>query len=247
MKITKITKKEFEKMAKEEVSKQKKLMELHDKRKQLEEQVQKLNECSCDFAEKEEEIEEGLMDTFKSLEGKALAFAQNFIAQATKAGKKVEYQWFSNLIGDKFKLKKFQLDNILKNIRPLYKPENASPEYSLKGASAQMAEQLNEGGMDISPEAGVKEKKRESIFDAKPGETVIFNFNGITIKVQRQLDDLFKVTDASESGKLKDGDYLRAKGNDVLESGRKFKFAVLRAIPVDYETRELSSWKIIKN
>jgi hypothetical protein len=78
---------------------------------------------------------------------------------------------------------------------------------------------LNEQ-VGIAPET--KEEKRESILDARPGEIVILNFEGITIKVQRQLGDLFKVLDASESHKLKDGDYIMAKGNDIFEKGRKF-------------------------
>ena len=89
-------------------------------------------------------------------------------------------------------------------------------------------------------------EKQESIFDAKPGETVIFNFQDVTIKVQRQLDDLFKVTDASESKKLKDGDYVKIQGNDTLANGKKFKFIILREA-LKYETNPLQSWKVIKN
>ena len=91
-----------------------------------------------------------------------------------------------------------------------------------------------------------KSEKQESIFDAKPGETVIFNFQDVTIKVQRQLDDLFKVTDASESKKLKDGDYVKIQGNDTLANGKKFKFIILREA-LKYETNPLQSWKVIKN
>jgi len=89
-------------------------------------------------------------------------------------------------------------------------------------------------------------EKQESIFDAKPGETIIFNFQDVTIKVQRQLDDLFKVTDASESKKLKDGDYIKIQGNDTLASGKKFKFVILRQA-LNYESNPLVSWKVIKN
>lgn len=97
------------------------------------------------------------------------------------------------------------------------------------------------------PNSGNAEKeKQESIFDAKPGETVIFNFQDVTIKVQRQLDDLFKVTDASESQKLKDGDYVKIQGNDTLANGKKFKFIILREA-LKYETNALQSWKVIKN
>src|ERR1035437_4860956 len=92
----------------------------------------------------------------------------------------------------------------------------------------------------ITPTATSNEKQ-ESIFDAKPGETIIFNFQDVTIKVQRQLDDLFKVTDASESKKLKDGDYIKIQGNDTLASGKKFKFVILRQA-LNYESNPLASW-----
>lgn len=97
-----------------------------------------------------------------------------------------------------------------------------------------------------TPAPNQTEEKQESIFDAKPGETIIFNFQDVTIKVQRQLDDLFKITDASESKKLKDGDYVKIQGNDTLANGKKFRFIVLReALP--YESNPLQSWKVIKN
>ena len=87
----------------------------------------------------------------------------------------------------------------------------------------------------------------ESIFDSKPGETVILNFEGVTIKMERQLDDLFKVVDAAESEKLKDGDYIKIQGNDTLSTGKSFKFIIYRETPLKYETNPLESWKIIKN
>lgn len=90
-------------------------------------------------------------------------------------------------------------------------------------------------------------EESESIFDARPGETVIFNFQDVTIKVQRQLDDLFKVVDASESKKLKDGDYIKIKGNDILKRGRKFSFSIYREAGIRYESNSLLSWKVIKN
>lgn len=89
-------------------------------------------------------------------------------------------------------------------------------------------------------------EKTESIFDAKPGETVVFNFQDVTIKVQRQLDDLFKVVDAMESKKLNDGDYIKIQGNDTLQKGKKFKFIILRE-SLKYESNPLVSWKVIKN
>jgi hypothetical protein len=87
----------------------------------------------------------------------------------------------------------------------------------------------------------------ESIFDSKPGETVILNFEGVTIKMERQLDDLFKIVDAAESEKLKDGDYIKIQGNDTLNPGKSFKFIIYRETPLKYETNPLESWKIIKN
>lgn len=106
----------------------------------------------------------------------------------------------------------------------------------------------------VTPVAGAgqtatapKQEKSESIFDSKPGETVIFNFDGdVTIKLQRQLDDLFKVTDASESKKLKDGDYVKIQGNDTLAVGKSFKFQILR-VALPYQSNPINSWKIIKN
>ena len=110
----------------------------------------------------------------------------------------------------------------------------------------QMGQQvIDNAQQQAQPQA--KPEKTESIFDARPNETVILNFEGITIKVKRQLDDLFKVVDAAESQKLEEGDYIRVKGNDVLQPGSKFKFSILREIPAKYETKPLRSWKIIKN
>jgi hypothetical protein len=95
--------------------------------------------------------------------------------------------------------------------------------------------------------AEVEETPSESIFDSKPGETVILNFEGVTLKIKRQLDDLFKVVDAAESKKLKDGDYVKIQGNDTLDAGRSFNFIIYRQTPLNYETNPLNSWKIIKN
>lgn len=93
----------------------------------------------------------------------------------------------------------------------------------------------------------VETQPKESVFDSKPGETVIMNFEGVTIKLERQLDDLFKVVDAAESKKLSDGDYVKIQGNDSLEQGKSYKFLIYRETPLKYETNPLQSWKIIKN
>jgi predicted component of viral defense system (DUF524 family) len=105
----------------------------------------------------------------------------------------------------------------------------------------------NEAIMPTAEEEPKTEEKSESIFDSKPGETVILNFEGVTLKIERQLDDLFKVVDAAESKKLKDGDYVKIQGNDTLEAGKNFKFIIYREAPLKYETNPLNSWKIIKN
>jgi len=112
-----------------------------------------------------------------------------------------------------------------------------------------LEEQIATNATGSQPTSGSQpqaQEPQESIFDAKPGETVIFNFQDVTIKVQRQLDDLFKVTDASESQKLKDGDYIKIQGNDTLANGKKFKFVILRQA-LNYESNPLISWKVIKN
>jgi hypothetical protein len=101
--------------------------------------------------------------------------------------------------------------------------------------------QSNEEIQDVEPQS------KESIFDSKPGETIIMNFDGVTIKLERQLDDLFKVVDAAESKKLSDGDYVKIQGNDSLEQGKNYKFVIYRETPLKYETNPLQSWKIIKN
>lgn len=233
----KITKKQLNNLIKEEVNKQKKIIELKAKKEKLQECLSELEEC---------DIEEGLGDVFKSEQSKAVKFASDFVAKATQAGKKIGRQWLENSLRDKFKLKPFEVKATLRNVTPLFEDPKASEEYSIQGILAKKGVQraIAEGQEVVN---AMPRKETESIFDAKPGETVIFNFNGTTIKIQRQLDDLFKVVDATESRKLKNGDYLRAQGNDVLEQGRTFRFAILREVPVTYETRPLEAWKIIRN
>ena len=105
---------------------------------------------------------------------------------------------------------------------------------------------LNENeDLEVSPQEEMEDK--ESIFDSKPGETIILNFDGVTIKIERQLDDLFKVVDAAESQKIDDGDYIKIQGEDSLEKGKTYKFSIYRKTNLPYETNELQSWKIIKN
>jgi len=113
----------------------------------------------------------------------------------------------------------------------------------------QMPSMMDTGNYNLQQVDGAQqgEEENESIFDARPGETVIFNFQDVTIKVQRQLDDLFKVVDAAESKKLNDGDYIKIQGNDQLKRGRKFTFNIYRVAGVKYESNPLVGWKVIKN
>jgi hypothetical protein len=102
-------------------------------------------------------------------------------------------------------------------------------------------------GTQTTPAAAptIKAEKQESLFDAKPGETVILNFQDITFKVQRLHDDLFKVVD-SASTKIHNGDFLILKGPGDLIPGKEFQFMVLREAP-SYQSNALQTWKIIKN
>ena len=156
-----------------------------------------------------------------------------------------------NLINMSLEIKRSELNSLIQE--SVIKQEQ---KLALEKKKAQIINKINSLNEDVpamasAPTAAPMEKpasaeKQESIFDAKPGETVIFNFQDVTIKVQRQLDDLFKVTDASESKKLKDGDYVKIQGNDTLANGKKFKFIILRQA-LNYETNPLMSWKVIKN
>lgn len=154
-------------------------------------------------------------------------------------------------------IKRSELNSLIKE--SVLKQENKIALESKKAQILKQIESLNEDGpITTTPPTSAPtstadgsagsptSEKQESIFDAKPGETVVFNFQDVTIKVQRQLDDLFRVVDASESKKLKDGDYIKIQGNDTLANGKKFKFIILRQA-LNYESNPLISWKIVKN
>ena len=85
---------------------------------------------------------------------------------------------------------------------------------------------LKEEEIPMDSEATAQDKKTESIYDAKPGNTLIIDFENVTIKLQRVYDDLFKVIDAAESKQLKNNDYIKVEGNDLLEQGKKFTFKI---------------------
>ena len=106
---------------------------------------------------------------------------------------------------------------------------------------------LNEEEVPMDSEAPVQEKNTESIYDAKPGNTLIIDFENVTIKLQRVYDDLFKVIDASESKQLKNNDYIKVEGNDLLEQGKKFTFKIFREANIKYESNPIKDWRIIKS
>lgn len=110
-------------------------------------------------------------------------------------------------------------------------------------ASVGTSAKMYDTGTSISP---AEDEKKESILDARPGEIIVFNFQDVTIKAQKQYGDLFQITDATESQRLQDGDYIKIQGNDILQKGRKFKFIILREAK-RYETNPLISWRVIKN
>ena len=106
---------------------------------------------------------------------------------------------------------------------------------------------LNEDENPMDSEAPVQEKNTESIYDAKPGNTLIIDFENVTIKLQRVYDDLFKVIDAAESKQLKNNDYIKVEGNDLLEQGKKFTFKIFREANIKYESNPIKDWRIIKS
>jgi hypothetical protein len=99
----------------------------------------------------------------------------------------------------------------------------------------------------MDSEATAQDKKTESIYDAKPGNTLIIDFENVTIKLQRVYDDLFKVIDAAESKQLKNNDYIKVEGNDLLEQGKKFTFKIFREANIKYESNPIKDWRIIKS
>ena len=106
---------------------------------------------------------------------------------------------------------------------------------------------LNEEEISMDSEAPAQEKNTESIYDAKPGNTLIIDFENVTIKLQRVYDDLFKVIDAAESKQLKNNDYIKVEGNDLLEQGKKFTFKIFREANIKYESNPIKDWRIIKS
>ena len=107
---------------------------------------------------------------------------------------------------------------------------------------------LNENETMPSADVETQESKdKESIYDAKPGNTLIIDFENVTIKLQRVYDDLFKVIDAAESKQLKNNDYIKVEGNDILDQGKKLTFKIFREANIKYESNPIKDWRIIKS
>ncbi len=96
-----------------------------------------------------------------------------------------------------------------------------------------------------------EETEKESIYASKPGQTVILNFQDRTIKVVRQVDDLFKVVDAEQSHALEDGDLVKItvkKGEHVWQKGKEYDFKFMnRLLGKIYHSNPLLSWEFIRN
>lgn len=135
-----------------------------------------------------------------------------------------------------------QLNNLLKEY---VQPAPASTSNPTPAPSTSLSNTVVTPGGNL--QQGGKEEKPESIFDIAPGEIIILNFQDVTIKLQKQFNDLFQVVDASESQKLKDKDFIQLKGNDILQQGKEFKFVIFRDADVMYDSNPLQSWRKIKN
>jgi len=110
----------------------------------------------------------------------------------------------------------------------------------------------NSGAMGLSTtqdEMNQDTPQEESIFSCNFGEILMLHFNGnITIKLQRQLGDFFKVIEADDSQQLKRDDFLQVKGqNSKLSVNKSLTFPIIRDTGLTYQSRELKSWEIIKN
>jgi hypothetical protein len=140
---------------------------------------------------------------------------------------------------------KESLNNNIKKIELLKKLNSIEKELAFLNENEGMPvlNQTNEYS-NVAP-TEEKSQDSQSIYDVakNPGSTIILNFEGVTIKLQRQFEDLFKVVDAENSGKLEEGDYVKLKGNDTLEEGKVIEFEVYRRTELKYKTNPLQSWK----
>tara|TARA_B110000503_G_scaffold109460_1_gene163807 strand:- start:452 stop:880 length:429 start_codon:yes stop_codon:yes gene_type:complete len=141
------------------------------------------------------------------------------------------------------KVTKSQLKNLIReSVKTHIKKEG------LKNRLNTISEELNKLNEDGEMEVMVPEvsESSETIFDAKPGEILILNFEGRTLKLRRVWDALFLVTDGFESTHLNTGDYVELQGNPDLTPGREYTFKVYKPTR-DVESSALQSWKIAKN
>ena len=140
---------------------------------------------------------------------------------------------------------KESLTNNIKKIELLKKLNSIEKELAFLNENEGMPtlNQTNEYS-NIAPKE-TESQDSQSIYDVakNPGSTIILNFEGVTIKLQKQFEDLFKVVDAENSGKLEEGDYVKLKGNDTLEEGKVIEFEVYRRTELKYKTNPLQSWK----
>lgn len=140
---------------------------------------------------------------------------------------------------------KESLNNNIKKIELLKKLNSIEKELAFLNENEGMPvlNQTNEYSNVVPTEENSQDS--QSIYDVakNPGSTIILNFEGVTIKLQRQFEDLFKVVDAENSGKLEEGDYVKLKGNDTLEEGKVIEFEVYRRTELKYKTNPLQSWK----
>lgn len=140
---------------------------------------------------------------------------------------------------------KESLTNNIKKIELLKKLNSIEKELAFLNENEGMPvlNQTNELS-NVAPKES-ESQDSQSIYDVakNPGSTIILNFEGVTIKLQKQFEDLFKVVDAENSGKLEEGDYVKLKGNDTLEEGKVIEFEVYRRTELKYKTNPLQSWK----
>lgn len=140
---------------------------------------------------------------------------------------------------------KESLNNNIRKIELLKKLNSIEKELAFLNENEGMPvlNQTNELS-NVAPKES-ESQDSQSIYDVakNPGSTIILNFEGVTIKLQKQFEDLFKVVDAENSGKLEEGDYVKLKGNDTLEEGKVIEFEVYRRTELKYKTNPLQSWK----
>ena len=102
----------------------------------------------------------------------------------------------------------------------------------------------------LAKSGGKKEVEPESIYDSKPGQGLVLNFQDVTIKVSRQHDNIFKVTDSTQSKVLQDNDLIQVvidKGEHKWEKGKEYTFKLLNRLEGKvYHTNPLMSWEHVK-